>query len=76
MPGPLAAGANSFEEPVNGDGRYMLRYGIGWQLADERIEPFTVTVVVDLAEMEQQTSSFRLGLLRSLGAARGLMARA
>jgi two-component system sensor histidine kinase PhoQ len=76
VPGPLAAGANSFEEPVNGDGRYVLRYGIGWQLADEQIEPFTVTVLVDPAEIEQQTSAFRLGLWRSLGAAGALLALA
>ena len=73
VPGPLAAGINAFDEPSDKDGYYVLRYGIGWQLADARIEPFTVTVLVDPAEIEQQTSAFRLGLWRSLGAAATLL---
>ena len=76
VPGPLAAGSTEFDEPSGKDGYYVLRYGIGWQLADARIEPFTVTVLVDPAEIEQQTSAFRLGLWRSLGAAATLLALA
>jgi two-component system sensor histidine kinase PhoQ len=76
VPGPLAAGSTAFEEPADRGGFYVLRYGIGWQLADGRIEPFTVTVLVDPAEVEQQTSAFRLGLWRSLGAAGALLALA
>lgn len=74
VPGPLEAGANRFEEPAGEGGFYLLRYGIGWQLTDGRIEPFTVTVAVDPQEIEQQTSAFRLGLWRSLGAAGALLA--
>lgn len=76
IPGPLAAGSNMFEEPSDRDGFYVFRYGIGWQLADGRIEPFTVTVLVDPGEVEQQTSAFRLGLWRSLGATGALLALA
>ena len=76
VPGPLEAGSTVFEEPAGRDGRYLLRYGIGWQLSDARIEPFTVTVLVDPAEVEQQTSAFRLGLWRSLGAAGAVLALA
>jgi two-component system sensor histidine kinase PhoQ len=76
VPGPLDAGSTEFDEPSGKDGYYVLRYGIGWQLADARIEPFTVTVLVDPADIEQQTSAFRLGLWRSLGAAATLLALA
>jgi two-component system sensor histidine kinase PhoQ len=73
IPGPLVAGSMEFEEPAERADFYVLRYGIGWQLADGRIEPFTVSVLVDSAELEQQTSAFRLGLWRSLGAAGALL---
>ena len=68
-PEPLPAGSTEFREPAGDNPRYTLRYGLGWQLADDRIEPFTVTVSVDPTEVEQQTSAFRLGLWRALGAA-------
>jgi len=68
-PGALATGGVEFREPADGNPYYSLRYGVGWQLEDDRIEPFTVAVRVDPAEIEEQTSAFRLGLWRSLGAA-------
>ena len=74
VPDPLAAGGTAFDQPADRDGFYLLRFGIGWQLADGRIEPYTVSVLVDPAELEQQTSAFRLGLWRSLGAAGALLA--
>jgi two-component system sensor histidine kinase PhoQ len=49
---------------------------VGWQLADESIEPFTVLVLVDESEINQQTSAFRLGLWRALGAAGVILALA
>jgi len=73
VPGLIAAGESLFDEPSGGDGHYSLRYGIGWQLDDGRIEPFTVTVHVDSSEVAQQTSAFRLGLWRSLGAAGAIL---
>jgi two-component system sensor histidine kinase PhoQ len=74
VPVSMEAGASRFAEPPGEDSFYTLGYGIGWQLEDERIEPFTVTVRVDPEEIEQQTSAFRLGLWRSLGAAGALLA--
>jgi two-component system sensor histidine kinase PhoQ len=71
--GALAAGAVDFREPAAKSQPYTLRYGIGWQLENGRIEPFTVTVLVDAAEIEQQTSAFRLGLWRSLGTAGAIL---
>jgi two-component system sensor histidine kinase PhoQ len=72
----LAAGAVDFREPAAQDQPYTLRYGIGWQLENGRIEPFTITVRVDAVEIEQQTSAFRLGLWRSLGTAGAILALA
>ena len=72
----LEAGAVEFLEPAAKDQPYTLRYGIGWQVADGRIEPFTVSVLVDAAEIEQQTSAFRLGLWRSLVTAGAILALA
>jgi len=75
-PAPVAVGQAVFEEPSGSGGHYTLRYGVGWQLDESRVEPFTVTVQVDPAEIEQQTSAFRLGLWRALGAAGAILALA
>jgi len=48
---------------------YVYQYGVAWQLADETTLPFTVSVLVDPDEIDRQTSAFRLGLWRALGAA-------
>jgi len=73
-PAPVAAGETVFEEPLEAGGYYTLRYGVGWQLDEGRLEPFTVTVQVDPVEIEQQTSAFRLGLWRALGTAGAILA--
>jgi two-component system sensor histidine kinase PhoQ len=75
-PAPIAAGQTVFEEPPAAGGYYSLRYGVGWQLDDASLEPFTVTVQVDPVEIERQTSGFRLGLWRSLVTAGGILALA
>jgi two-component system sensor histidine kinase PhoQ len=74
--GPVSAGSTVFTEPGGGIHFYSLIYGVGWQLADESIEPFTVLVLVDEGEINQQTSAFRLGLWRALGAAGVILALA
>jgi two-component system sensor histidine kinase PhoQ len=66
---PARPGQIAFTEPGEGSKFFTLLYGVGWQLADGSIEPFTVSVLVDESEISQQTSAFRLGLWRSLGAA-------
>ena len=73
-PAPIAVGQSVFEEPPAAGGYYTLRYGVGWQLDEGRLEPFTVTVQVDPLEIEQQTSAFRLGLWRALGTAGAILA--
>ncbi|MGI9321863.1 MAG: ATP-binding protein [Thiogranum sp.] len=74
--GSVHAGQAVFTEPGAGIYFYSLIYGVGWQLADESIEPFTVVVLVDESEVNQQTSAFRLGLWRALGAAGMILALA
>jgi two-component system sensor histidine kinase PhoQ len=66
-------GRMTFMEPAQAGGVFTLQYGIGWQLADGRIEPFTVSVLVDESDVRQQTSAFRLGLWRSLVAAGAIL---
>jgi len=71
---PLAeAGRMSFVEPAQAGREFTLQYGIGWQLADGRIEPFTVSVLVDQSEIKRETSAFRLGLWRALVAAGAIL---
>jgi two-component system sensor histidine kinase PhoQ len=70
---PAEAGAVAFTEPESPDGYFLLRYGIGWQLPDDSIEPFTVSVRVAADELAQQTSAFRLGLWRALVAAGAIL---
>ena len=67
------AGRMSFMEPAEAGGDFILQYGIGWQLVAGRIEPFTVSVLVEESEIRQQTSAFRLGLWRSLLAAGAIL---
>jgi two-component system sensor histidine kinase PhoQ len=63
------AGAVHFVEPAGDNRFFTFQYGVGWQLENESIQPFTVSVLVDAGEIEQQTSAFRLGLWQSLGTA-------
>ena len=72
-PAPVATGETVFEEPSAGGSYYSLRYGVGWQLDEARLEPFTVTVQIDPIEIEQQTSAFRRGLWGSLGTAGAIL---
>ena len=67
------AGNFTFTEPGEDNAFFSFQYGVDWQLADDEIKPFTVSVQVDPSEIEQQTSAFRLGLLRSLGTAAAIL---
>ena len=63
---PVAAGQTVFAGPPGTAGFYVFRYGIGWQREDDAIVPFTISVLVDAAEIARQTSAFRQGLWISL----------
>jgi two-component system sensor histidine kinase PhoQ len=69
----MAAGQTAFQEPAAGTPYFIFQYGIGWQQDDGRIVPFTVSVLVDRDELEQQTRAFRAGLWRSLAIAGGIL---
>lgn len=48
---------------------YILRYGVSWELSQDRMLPVTVTILVDPKELKPELSAFRTGLWRSLGLA-------
>jgi len=48
---------------------YTLRYGVSWELPDNRMLPVTVTILVDPGELKPELSAFRTGLWQSLGLA-------
>jgi two-component system sensor histidine kinase PhoQ len=70
---PAEPGQVAFHEPGSGSAFFALHYGVGWELVDGTIEPFTLTVLVDQDELEKQTSAFRMGLWRSLGSAGAIL---
>jgi two-component system sensor histidine kinase PhoQ len=63
---PVGSGEVTFSEPRTDMNFFALRFGIGWQLINDDIVPFTVSVFVDRAELEQQSRAFQAGLWRSL----------
>ena len=65
----MDTGQSLFTEPHDEPAYFSMQYGVSWQLEDNSVQPVSITVLVDAAEIEQQTSAFRLGLWRSLGTA-------
>jgi two-component system sensor histidine kinase PhoQ len=65
----MAPAEIAFSLPTDALNFYVYQYGVAWQLADETTLPFTVSVLVAPDEIGRQTSAFRLGLWRALGAA-------
>jgi len=65
----MAAGQSSFSGPDESLDFYTYQYGVAWQIDDQPVLPFTVSVLVDPADIRQQTTAFRSGLWRALGAA-------
>ena len=48
---------------------YILRYGVSWELPEDRLLPVTVTIFVDPQELTPELQAFRRGLWQSLGLA-------
>jgi two-component system sensor histidine kinase PhoQ len=46
---------------------YTFRYGVSWELPQERLLPVTVTILVDPQELQPELRAFRKGLWQSLG---------
>ena len=67
------AGEATFLEPESGQGYFTYQYGIGWELDDGSITPFTVSVLVAPSEIVRATSAFRQGLWTSLALAGAIL---
>ncbi|MDX2418891.1 MAG: ATP-binding protein [Xanthomonadales bacterium] len=48
---------------------YIFRYGVSWELPQDRLLPVTVTIFVDPQELTPELQAFRRGLWQSLGLA-------
>jgi two-component system sensor histidine kinase PhoQ len=66
---PVAAGENLFLTTDSDEGFYTYQYGVAWELPDESVLPFTVSILVEGDRLRKQIRSFRRGLWRSLGGA-------
>jgi two-component system sensor histidine kinase PhoQ len=64
----VPAGESSFLSATAGTGFYAYRYGVSWELPDDRTVPLTVTILVDPRELRPELKGFRTGLWQSLGA--------
>lgn len=65
---PIPAGESEFTVPSAGNNYYTYRYGVRFELADGRMSPVTVGILVNPQELQPQRRAFRTGLWRSLGA--------
>lgn len=75
-PSQAAAGQALFSAPADGEDYFTFQYGVAWELPDESVLPFTVSVLVDPLHLQPQISAFRAGLWKSLGAAGLILAMA
>ena len=56
--------------PVSGEtAHYIFRYGVSWELPQNRLLPVTVSIYVDPQELTPELQAFRRGLWQSLGLA-------
>ena len=65
----VLTGRRQFSEPSESLQYFSMQYGFGFQGDDGDVTPFTVTLLMDAEEINQQTNAFRMGLWRALGAA-------
>ena len=65
----VPAGQSVFRTAENDSDYYVFQYGVAWELADEQVQPFTISVLVAGDRLGKQIRAFRGGLWRSLGAA-------
>jgi two-component system sensor histidine kinase PhoQ len=68
-PIPIQTGETSFKTASIDADFYIFQYGVSWELADGRMLPVTVAILVDPLELQPELQEFRKGLWRSLGAA-------
>ena len=63
----IEPGETQFLAPIADSDFYSLRYGVAYELSDERLLPATVTILAASLELQQEEQAFRAGLSRSLG---------
>ena len=67
-PVQVQTGEMEFLAATEGSGAfYTFRYGVSWELPDNRLLPVTVTILVDPKELQPEIQAFRSGLWQSLG---------
>ncbi|GMR15361.1 MAG: ATP-binding protein [Gammaproteobacteria bacterium] len=64
----IEPGETRFLVPDAKIGFYTFRYGVAFELPDERLLPVTVTILASPQEHELEVQIFRAGMSRSLGA--------
>ncbi|MDX1459535.1 MAG: ATP-binding protein [Xanthomonadales bacterium] len=67
-------GESRFLAPEGTVTTYRYQYGVAWEVEDNSVQPFTVSVLADADFVLRQVRSFRRGLWRSLGGAGLLLA--
>ena len=69
-PVQIQTGESEFSPASDETGSYYtFRYGVSWELPQDRMLPVTVTILVDPRELNPELKAFRTGLRRSLGLA-------
>ena len=64
----VQTGESEFLPANDRDGSYYIfKYGVSWELPDNRMLPVTVTILVDPSELQPEFQAFRSGLWQSLG---------
>ncbi len=72
----ISPGETRFIPTDSNEGYYVFQYGLAWELEDQSIHPFTVSVLVEGDKLGKQIRSFRRGLWKSLGGAGLILALA
>lgn len=66
---PMVPGTSRFMTATDNDDFYTYQFGLAWELEDQSVLPFTVSVLVEGDKLGKQIRSFRRGLWKSLGGA-------
>ena len=65
----MQPGSSRFVTATSNDDFYTYQLGLAWELEDQSVLPFTVSVLVEGDKLGKQIRSFRRGLWKSLGGA-------
>ena len=65
---PVSTGQSGFTVPLAEGDFYTLRYGVSYELADGRMLPVSVSILVSSQELQPELQAFRFSLWWALGA--------